>query len=321
MNIETVFRSGATILTDGGIETRLIYEFNIDLPEFASYTALFDDQGRSALTEIYRGYLAIASEFQMPMLIGTPTWRAHPDCLRRLGFSKDDDLHRVNAEAVTFLQGLRRDTRTEALVHIAGVIGPRYDGYRAEDAPGLDEARDYHHHQAQVLAGLGVDLLYGPTFASHAEMAGVAHAMAETGLPYALAPVIDDHGRLLDGVPFTEAARLVDETADPKPLYYLAGCVHPSTFLSAIEAGEDRMQREIPSRLAGLKANASPLPPDRLDSLDHLAGDAPAVLAGEILAVRNRYRLRIVGGCCGTSDRHIRAVAEGLRIDACAGAG
>ena len=49
MDIETLYQSRATLLTDGGIETRLIYEFNIDLPEFASFTALF--QSRRAVSE------------------------------------------------------------------------------------------------------------------------------------------------------------------------------------------------------------------------------------------------------------------------------
>jgi methionine synthase I (cobalamin-dependent) len=145
--------------------------------------------------------------------------------------------------------------------------------------------------------------------------------MAWTGVPYALAPVIDNRGCLLDGHSFSEAAHSIDETVSPRPLYYLAGCVHPSTFLSAVEEGGDRMRLQIPERLAGLKANASPLPPEQLDSLDHVDGDAPAILARDVLAVRRRYQLRIVGGCCGTSDRHIRALAEGLSSDHCAGAG
>jgi S-methylmethionine-dependent homocysteine/selenocysteine methylase len=132
MDIDTLYQSRATLLTDGGIETRLIYEFKIDLPEFASFTTLFQNRGSSALKEIYRSYLRIAAEFRVPMLIGTPTWRAHPDCLRRLGFSENDDLHRVNSKAVHFLQALRRETETESLVHIAGVIGPRHDGYRPQ---------------------------------------------------------------------------------------------------------------------------------------------------------------------------------------------
>lgn len=312
MTVEALYRSGATFLTDGGIETRLIYEFGIDLPDFASFLALFDDRGRAALREIYRGYLAVAAEFRMPMLVGAPTWRAHPECLRRFGFAKADDLRRVNAEAVAFLQDLRRETRTETLVHIAGVIGPRRDGYRAEDAPALDEARAYHEAQAQALAGLGVDLLYAPTFPSRDELAGVAQAMARTGLAYALAPVIDPKGRLLDGHSFAEAVRLVDESTDPKPLYFLAGCVHPSTFLAAAAEGGDRTMPRMPGRLAGIKANASPLPPEELDRLGHLDADAPAVLAQEILAARRRYGLRILGGCCGTNDRHIRALAEAV---------
>ncbi len=51
---------------------------------------------------------------------------SHPECLRRLGFTQPDDLHRVNAKAVGRLLALREDAKADDLVMIAGVIGPRF---------------------------------------------------------------------------------------------------------------------------------------------------------------------------------------------------
>src|SRR5260221_5038221 len=101
------YGGNAVILTDGGIETRLIYEFGCALPEFASFLALFEPKARAALETIYRSYLAIAREFALPMQLGTPSWRAHPECLARLGFAAPGDVARVNAAAVGFLRELR----------------------------------------------------------------------------------------------------------------------------------------------------------------------------------------------------------------------
>src|SRR5882757_2857959 len=167
-------KAAPVMLTDGGIETRLIYEFNRPLPDFASFLPLFDREGRRALAAIYRSYMEVAADHDLPMQIGTPTWRAHPEGLARQGFAAAGDLARVNGEAVTFLADMRRDLGLDGQVFIAGVIGPRRDGYDPHGAPDAAEAETYHTPQVRVLAGLGVDLLYAPTFASTEELLGVA---------------------------------------------------------------------------------------------------------------------------------------------------
>ena len=258
---------------------------------------------------MYRSYLDIAGDTGLPMQIGTPTWRAHPEGLARQGFTTADDLHRVNAAAVALLRDLRRESALQGLVFIAGVIGPRHDGYDPASAPEASEARDYHGPQAACLAKLGVDLLYAPTFASAAELHGVAAAMAATGLPYALAPVIDADGALLDGVPLVDAIRHIDTEVTPRPLHYLIGCVHPTTFRAARQHLRI-LPGDVASRVIGLKANASNLPPDQLDKLDHLEEGQPERFAELMLDLRRDYGLRLLGGCCGTDDRHIRAIAS-----------
>ena len=290
------------MLTDGGIETRLIYEYGLDLPDFASFLPLFDAAGRNALDALYRSYFEVAAEFGLAMQIGTPTWRAHPDGLRRQGLTARDDLHRANAAAVALLQDMRRALGLTDSVFIAGVIGPRCDGYDPRGAPRAAEARDYHAAQADILAGLGVDLLYAPTFASIEELVGVAQAMSATGVPYVVAPVLDAEGTLPDGTRLDAAVARVDTETTSPPLHYMVGCVHPTHFPASV-------RRE---RVAGLKANASTLPPDQLDKLDHLDAGAPELFGDQMLALRDEYGMKILGGCCGTDARHIRAIARRL---------
>jgi homocysteine S-methyltransferase len=295
------------LLTDGGIETRLIYEFRLPLPDFASFLALFNAEGRAALGAIYGGYMQIAVDHGLPMQVGTPTWRAHPEGLARQGFAGAEAIVRVNREAVDFLQGLRRARGAEEEVFIAGVVGPRHDGYDPQGAPDATDAEAYHAPQARALAAAGVDLLYAPTFASTEELVGVARAFAATDLPYALAPVIGPDGRLPDGTALGEAIARIDTDVSRPPLHFLVGCVHPTGFAAA--TATSAWPRA--SRVRGLKANASTLPPEELDKLDHLEEGKPEAFA-ELMAGLHARGFRVLGGCCGTSDAHIRALARRL---------
>jgi S-methylmethionine-dependent homocysteine/selenocysteine methylase len=310
-NFAEAMRQAPVMLTDGGIETRLIYQDHLTLPDFASFLPLFDASARGAIEALYRSYFDIAADTGLPMQISTPTWRAHPEGLARQGFTVPSDLHRVNAAAVALLRDLRAALGLQGQVFIAGVIGPRRDGYDPHDAPDAGAARDYHGPQAACLAGLGVDLLYAPTFASADELRGVAAAMAATGLPYALAPVIDADGVLLDGTPLTDAIGRIDAAVAPRPLHYLIGCVHPTTFRKARQH-HPKLPDSVAGRVVGLKANASNLPPDLLDKLDHLEEGRPEDFADLMLGLHRNYGLRVLGGCCGTDDRHIRAIASRL---------
>lgn len=303
-------KAAPVLLTDGGIETRLIYEFHRPLPDFASFLALFDPDGRAALAAIYRSYMTVAADHDLPMQIGTPTWRAHPEGLARQGFRAGDDLARVNGEAVTFLKDMRRDLGLLDKVFIAGVVGPRRDGYDPAGAPDAVTAEAYHAPQARVLADCGVDLLYAPTFASTEELLGVARAFAATGLPYALAPVIEADGRLPDGTPLGEAVARIDESAAPRPIHFLVGCVHPTRFSQAAASAAWPSSH----RVAGLKANASTLPPEDLDKLDHLDEGKPEAFAA-LMSGLHAGGYKVLGGCCGTSDAHIRALARRLTAE------
>lgn len=298
------------LLADGAIETRLIYEFGLPTPDFAAFVHLFSDTGRATLASIYRGYLEIAAESGLPMQVGTPTWRAHPDGLARQGFCAPGDLARVNAAAFELLAGLRAELGLEGRVLIAGVIGPRRDGYDPAGAPDTAEAEAYHGAQARTLAALGVDLLYAPTFASAPELEGVARACAATALPYALAPVVDEAGRMPDGTALADAVARVDEGVTPPPRHFLLGCVHPARVDQVAGAGA------LPGhhRVAGVKANAADLPAEELNRLDRLAGDPPEAFARAMLGLR-RHGLTIFGGCCGTTDAHIRALAHGMKAE------
>lgn len=294
------------MLTEGAVVTRLVHEYGLPTPESAAFIHLASAEGRAALSAIYRGYMAIAAESGLPMQVGAPTWRAHPEALARLGFTAAGDLERVNADAVDLLLQLRREAGAEGLAYIAGVIGPRVDGYDPQGAPDAAAAERYHGPQIGALAKAGADLLYAGTFAAVEELLGVARASAATGLPTILAPVIDGDGRLPDGASLAEAVARIDAGAGA-PAGYAVCCVHPSHFARAMATAA----WPAPGRILGLQANASALPRHELDHLDHADGSEPEVFARLMTDLRGQG-MTLLGGCCGTGEAHIRALAQRL---------
>lgn len=310
--LETV-RQAAFLVSDGGIETCIAYGTDITLdPAMGAARLVEGGRGRDALEALYEGYLEVGRRHAIPMQVGTPTFRASPRWLRQAGLPSTSDLGRINGASFRLLARLREGLgEYGARVFIAGVVGPAGDAYRPEEALATDEAHAYHRAQAETLASLGVDLLYAPTFPAAGETLGVARAMAETGLPYVVSPIISGRGTLLDGTPLARLIERIDESVDPRPTYYTVSCVHPSTLEAALQSDEP-LRRLAGGRLLGIKANASSRSPEERVSLDHLDAEAPDHLADAILSLRARYGLKVLGGCCGTDHRHIEALARRL---------
>lgn len=286
------------ILTDGGIETRIVYEFHRTIPNFAAYTLLQDEEGREILGRIYGSYAAVAAEYGLRMQLGTPTWRA--------GRAWGADVAAVNLEAVRLLREVAAESGIETI--LAGVIGPHSDGYDPHGALDADAACVYHAEQAEALASCGVDLLYAPTFPAYQELLGAARAMAQTGVPYALAPMLTADGRMIDGTPLGEAVARIDAHVSPAPQHYMIGCLYPTHAASALEATRATHPQQA-LRVRGLKANASPLSPEELDKLGHVDAEPVKTFARDEISCAREFGLEILGGCCGTDPRYIAAVA------------
>jgi len=287
-------------LAGGGIETRIIYEFKRPIGDFEAYRLLDDAAGRAILRRIYQSYVEVAVRYGLPIQLGTPTWRASRKWTENVG--------RVNAAAVELLRAIMEQFAGAKII-LAGVIGPASDGYATDQALGASAAFAYHCGQADVLAGLDVDLLYAPTFPAFSELFGVARAMAQSGRPYALAPMLHPNGTMLDGTPLADAIIRIDAEVSPRPEHYMIGCLYPTHAQTALQALRT-MQPALLKRVRGLKANASPLSPEELDRLNHLAGADVHIWARDELACAREFNLSILGGCCGTDERYIDALAR-----------
>ena len=295
-------------VTDGGLETDLIFHFDADLPEFAAFPLVEDEDGRALLTRYYDGYAAIAAKAGVGLLLEAPTWRANPDWAAKVGYDLAA-LDRVNRASVELMQGLREKYERElglTEVKVGGLTGPRGDGYVAGEDADPDEAAEYHAHQARAQTAAGADLMTALTFTGAGEAIGFVRAVRDAGVPVAVGFTVEIDGRLPDGTTLRDAIARVDAAAAPD--YYVVNCAHPTHVAPGL-ASEDGSYGLWLSRIEGLRPNASRMSHAELDEAPELDEGDPADLAARSDDLRAHLpNLRVVGGCCGTDSRHVAAL-------------
>jgi S-methylmethionine-dependent homocysteine/selenocysteine methylase len=300
---------GVLYLTEGGQETELMYRHGHELPEFAMYPLLDDPRAVADLTDMYTRYLEVAAEHGFAALMGGLDYRASPDWAGRLGISPEG-LEDLQLRSIAFLRDLARPYEGQIpQILIAGIVGPRGDAYGRDRTITADEAEEYHAVQIGTLRRAGVDVVSAMTFNTIAEAVGVARAAAAAGLPLSMSFMVDSAGRLTTGPRLREAVEAVDAQAgDARPDFYGINCSHPIEFEAALENGPWL------ARLRSLRPNASTTEKQSLCTIGHLEAGDPELLGMQIGAVVRRLpQIDVVGGCCGTWDDHLRAIARQLR--------
>jgi len=297
---------GQAFVTDGGIETDLIFNRGIALREFAAFPLVEDEAGQRVLTAYFDEYAAIAADAGAGLLLETPTWRASGDWGARLGYSADG-LKRVNAGAVALLAGLRDRYRLQiGHVLISGQVGPR-DPAEQRGPASSDAAAQYHRPQLEVFAAEGADLACAMTLGTRAEAIGVTRAAHDVGLPAAISFTVETDGRLPDGTALATAIADVDAAARPE--YFMINCAHPSHIEPAFDdrvARQPWASRPWAARILGVRYNASERSHAELDeSADLDRGDPDALAAGHARLAPFLPRLVVLGGCCGTDASHV----------------
>jgi homocysteine S-methyltransferase len=297
------------ILGEGAVIERLRRKPALELdPHLVNAAFLYADAPRAALAAICREYLAIGREAGLPLLISTPTWRASRERIAAAGYAHRD----VNGDNVRFLMTLRDQAPEYApQVAIGGLMSCRGNAYHPAEALPVAAARDFHAWQAERLAAGGVDFLLAATLPACSEATGLAMALAATGLPYLVSFVARPTGTLLDGTPLHAAVAAIDAAATPRPLAYLINCTHASFARTAL-LHPTNSSALVRQRVVGLLANTAALSPEELDDSATLVEEEPAAFADGVAALHRELGLKVLGGCCGTDGRHIRALAARL---------
>jgi S-methylmethionine-dependent homocysteine/selenocysteine methylase len=292
-------------LSDGGLETTLVFLRGIDLPAFAAFPLLDDAGGREDLTEYYEAYLAIARERGLGFILDTPTWRANADWGPQLGYDRAA-LRALNIRAVDYIAKLRQVwERPGSPIILNGVIGPRGDGYKDGNMEPL-AAEDYHAFQAEAFADSEADMISAITMNNIGEAVGIVRASKRAGMPCVVSFTVETDGRLVNGKTLQAAIEETDAATDGYAAYYMVNCAHPSHFEDALVCGEAWVKR-----IAGIRANASPKSHQELDDSTELDIGDPRDLGLRYRSLRQSYpSMRVLGGCCGTDHRHLQAICD-----------
>ena len=297
---------GGVFLTDSGLETDLIFNRGIELPHFAAFVLLADDAGREILRSYFRDHAAIAREAGAGFVLESVTWRANPDWGEKLGYTPEA-LAAANEQAVAMLAGLRDEVGEDAgPVVVSGCVGPRGDGYSPGEQMTAVVAQGYHATQVGTFAGTDADLVHAMTITYPDEAIGIVRAAAAAGIPVAISFTVETDGRLPDGTSLGDGVTAVDDATGGAAAYFGINCAHPTHFGDALEPGASWT-----TRIRTIRANASRRTHAELDESEELDAGDPAELGDEYRELRTRFPdLSVLGGCCGTDARHVRAVAN-----------
>jgi S-methylmethionine-dependent homocysteine/selenocysteine methylase len=300
-------RSGGMFLTDGGIETTLIFNEGLDLPHFAAFDLLKTPEGTAALRKYFRTYGDLARTHGVGLVLESATWRANADWGAKLGYSAES-LADANRQAIRLLSDLRDEYNGDIpSTVISGCVGPRGDGYEPSNMMSASEAEDYHRAQIAVFKDTDADMVTAITMNYAEEAIGVARAAMAEGMPVVISFTVETDGSLPTGEPLEKAIVRVDEATGNGPAYYMINCAHPSHFAEKLTGGAWLQ------RIRGLRANASAKSHAELNESAELdIGDPIDLGHRHAELARQLDHLNVFGGCCGTDERHVGAICKAV---------
>ena len=293
-------------LTDGGIETTLIFHEGFDLPDFAAFHLLTTSAGRDALYKYFCTYALLARQYETGLILESATWRSSPDWGTRLGFTPES-LAEINRSAIQLLWEIRKEFESERLpMVISGCVGPRGDGYVPDRVMSAQEAEAYHWDQIRTFSGTYADMVTAITMNYAEEAIGIAEASRKLGMPVAISFTLETDGNLPTGQTLKSAIEQVDAATSGYPAYYMINCAHPTHFEHILAEGGNWTER-----IRGIRANASHRSHAELNEASDLDMGDPVELGKQYARLKRRLpHLTVLGGCCGTDHRHLEQIAQ-----------
>ena len=297
-------------LTEGGSETEIMYKWGFELPEFAMYPLLDNPQADEILRNMFRSYFEVAAVHNTGMLLNGHDYRASPDWGEKLGYSAEG-LREMQRRTIGFLDDMRAEFADRVSdVYIAACIGPRGDAYGTGGEISAQEAEDYHSVQLQNLEGTAADMAVAATFNNIPESIGVIRAANKAGIPIGVSLTLTPEGHLRSGPALGEAIESIDEATNGGAAWFGTNCSHPLEFEPALAEPGPWLDR-----LRYIRPNAAKMDKVALCSLGHLEDGDPVELGGQMgEVVRRLPAADIIGGCCGTDERHLSEIALKVNI-------
>lgn len=299
--LDRLLSSPQPFLSDGGLETDLIFHEGADLPMFASFVLLDSPEGREMLRRYVVSYLDMAQAAGRGFVLGTPTWRANGGWGPKLGLD-DAAIRDVNRRAVASANELRDAHPWRDHIVIEGVLGPAGDGYAPDQLLTPAEAARLHTVQLETFGEAGVDLATAFTMTHSGEAIGIINRAKDIGLPIALSFTVETDGRLPTGQDLAYALYQVEKATNGYAVYYGINCAHPEHF-------DSQLPSEWLNRIGMIRPNASRRSHAELDESTDLDDGDPNEFGALYASMSKRLpQLHVIGGCCGSDIRHIKAV-------------
>jgi homocysteine S-methyltransferase len=301
--------SDDVFLTEGGLETEIMYRHGFELPEFAMFPLLENPKAVSVMRRVFSEQLDVAAEFGLSFMLSGLDYRASPDWGSKLGYSPQA-LADANITAIEFLRDIAKGYKDQIpRLLIGGILGPRGDAYSLNQEITAESAEDYHAIQLETLKATNVDFACAMTFNNVPESVGAARAAAKIGVPLSVSLTLDSTCRLRSGPSLGEAIVTIDDqSGDDAPDFYLLNCSHPLEYEPALK-NEGWIKR-----LRGVRPNASKMEKIALCKLGHIEDGNPIELGSQVRSLTDRYpHMNIFGGCCGTGHVHLREIAKALQ--------
>ena len=298
--------SNEIFLSDGGLETTLIFHEGLELPLFMSFPLIENEEGIGHIRNYFRPFLNLARDLGVGFILESVTWRASSDWGKQIGYS-EEKLAEANRKAIDVLCNLRDEFETEkSKIIVSGCIGPRGDGYVPTNLMSADEAEKYHSAQIKTLSETPADLISAFTLNYVEEAIGIARAAKSANMPVVISFTVETDGKLPTGQTLKEAIESVDEATDKYPVYYMINCAHPTHFENVLEADEPWT-----NRIRAIRANSSAKSHEELNESEELDIGNPAELGRQYRELLGKLKnVNVLGGCCGTDFRHISEIAK-----------
>ncbi|QMU27333.1 homocysteine S-methyltransferase family protein [Adhaeribacter radiodurans] len=295
-------------LTDGGLETTLVFLQGIELPFFAAFNLLKQETGKQVLRNYFRKYLTLAQEYKTGFILEAPTWRANKDWGTKLGYTTAS-LDQINSIAIAEMEALRDEFEKFHLpIVISGNIGPRGDGYVPSSIMTSSEAADYHSRQIETFSKTNADLVSAFTLNYTDEAIGIIQAAKKYQMPVVISFTVETDGSLPSGQLLKEAIQEADKATDNYSAYFMINCAHPHHFIHELQSRENWV-----SRIKGIRANASTKSHAELDESEHLdVGDKQELAHSYEQLKQLLPQLNVIGGCCGTDHTHLEKICTQL---------
>ena len=292
-------------MTDGGMETTLIFHQGFNLPEFAAFDLLKDAFGYEALAKYYRSYAQLAQQHYVGFILESATWRASRDWGQKIGYLATD-IDSFNRLAISLLEDIREEYETKASpMIISGCLGSRGDGYNPAELMNEIEAEHYHGEQIATFAETNTDLVTAMTVTYTEEAIGIVRAAEKAKMPVVISFTVETDGKLPTGESLENAIAIIDRATNNAPIYYGINCAHPLHFAHVLQ------QEGWTNRIKMIRANASIKSHTELDEAETLDDGSPIELGIQYQKLKTLLpNLNILGGCCGTDIRHIEEICK-----------